>query len=304
MQESAFALLASKRGSPSSCECLVQTVSRYILFFSWSAWIWNEPLYADPLYAEAPLIVQCPFNACVDCFDRQLSGPDVCLVTMPVQQPILIKTHAFMVDSGFQGLQSNALISNSVNQCWEPTTFGMPPWHLSPDVEKSKSKETLQSQSPIAAFKACNAFKRWALPTARLCCPVLTPRVNPRIGPTARLPGTIHIHGNMQQSTQINCVELHVQVLFYARNVLYWYESISRKNANRPKCAFADSASTVLCGAVIRLTPCIAPTVERECDLHKYAEFKDAEDMIQKLNEILSKPIGSHRLCAEVSHLC
>ena len=47
-----------------------------------------------------------------------------------------------------------------------------------------------------------------------------------------------------------------------------------------------------MCGAMISLTPCIAPTVERECDLHEYAELKDADDMIQKLSEILSKPIG------------
>ena len=47
-----------------------------------------------------------------------------------------------------------------------------------------------------------------------------------------------------------------------------------------------------MCGAMISLTPCIAPTVERECDLHEYAEFKDAEDMMQKLNVILSKPQG------------
>ena len=47
-----------------------------------------------------------------------------------------------------------------------------------------------------------------------------------------------------------------------------------------------------MCGAMISLTPCIAPTVERECDLHENAEFEDAEDMIEKLNDILSKPPG------------
>ena len=45
-------------------------------------------------------------------------------------------------------------------------------------------------------------------------------------------------------------------------------------------------------GAMISLTPCIAPAVERECDLHEYAEFKDAEDMIQKLNVSLSMSTG------------
>ena len=113
----------------------------------------------------------------------------------------------------------------SVNQCWEQMTFGMAPWHLSPDVEKSKSKEASQSQSPIAAFKACNVIQAIGIAHSKIVLPVVTPKVNPRIGPTAPLHGAIRIHGNFQQSMQINCVEFHVQVLFYARNVLYWCES-------------------------------------------------------------------------------
>ena len=77
------------------------------------------------------------------------------------------------------------------------------------------------------------------------------------------------------------------------RNVLYWSESqLSRKSANHPNCAFADSASTVMCGAMISLTPCIAAKVDRQVDLHEIAEFQDAEDMVQQLNVILSKAIG------------
>ena len=40
---------------------------------------------------------------------------------------------------------------------------------------------------------------------------------------------------------------------------------------------------------MINLTPSIASKVERQPDL-EIAEFKDAEDMIQQLNSILSKP--------------
>ena len=50
--------------------------------------------------------------------------------------------------------------------------------------------------------------------------------------------------------------------------------------------------STVMCGAVISLTPCIAPKSDRECDLHEYAEFQDVDDMIAKLNGILAKSEG------------
>ena len=44
--------------------------------------------------------------------------------------------------------------TTSVNQCWEPITFGMAPWHICEDVDNQKSKEALQSPSPLAAFKA------------------------------------------------------------------------------------------------------------------------------------------------------
>ena len=60
--------------------------------------------------------------------------------------------------------------TTSVNQNWKPMTFGMAPWHLVPNTDRSK--EALQSQSPIAAFKACNvlqaigaAYSKIALPS-------------------------------------------------------------------------------------------------------------------------------------------
>ena len=39
--------------------------------------------------------------------------------------------------------------TTSVNQVWELMTFGMAPWHLISDTDRSK--QALQSQSPIAA---------------------------------------------------------------------------------------------------------------------------------------------------------
>ena len=36
--------------------------------------------------------------------------------------------------------------TTSVNQCWEPMTFGMVPWHICENVDKQKSKETLSIQ--------------------------------------------------------------------------------------------------------------------------------------------------------------
>ena len=45
-----------------------------------------------------------------------------------------------------------------------------------------------------------------------------------------------------------------------------------------------------MCGAMISLTPCIAPTVPRKCDLDASISFTDVNDMIQQLNSILAKP--------------
>ena len=59
----------------------------------------------------------------------------------------------------------------SVNQCWEPITFGMAPWHMSEDVDKQKSKEALQSPSPLAAFKACNMIHALGVAYSKIVLP-------------------------------------------------------------------------------------------------------------------------------------
>ena len=53
---------------------------------------------------------------------------------------------------------------------------------------------------------------------------------------------------------------------------------LSRKSQNHPGCAFADCASTTMCGAMISLTPCIAATVTRDCDLDASVSFTDETD--------------------------
>ena len=63
--------------------------------------------------------------------------------------------------------------TTSVNQCWDPMTFGMPPWHIDDDVQadRQKSKEALQSQSPIAAFKACNMLQALGIAFSKIVLP-------------------------------------------------------------------------------------------------------------------------------------
>ena len=55
-------------------------------------------------------------------------------------------------------------------------TFGMPPWHLDDEVnaDKQKSKEALQSQSPIAAFKACNMMQALGIAYSKIVLPSVT----------------------------------------------------------------------------------------------------------------------------------
>ena len=175
--------------------------------------------------------------------------------------------------------------TTSVNQNWEQMTFGMAPWHLVSDSDWSK--EALQSQSPIAVFKACNVTQAIGIAYSKIVLPngdSKSESKNRTYCPTAW-----NNSYTWQYATDyVNCVKL-VQVDFYARNVLYWSES---SWARRMQIIQIDSVSTVMCGAMISLTPCIATKVDCQPDLHEIAEFQDAMDMIQQLNSILSRPIG------------
>ena len=99
--------------------------------------------------------------------------------------------------------------TTSVNQCWDPITFGMSPWYLNENVDKQRSREALQSQSPIAAFKACNVTQSIGIAYSKI------------VLPSADSKGEAK-NGNMHRSMQIYCARAHVQVLFYARNAHSW----------------------------------------------------------------------------------
>ena len=177
-----------------------------------------------------------------------------------------------------------SFLTTSVNQVWEPMTFGMAPWHLDENADKQKSKEALQSQSPIAAFKACNVIQAIGIAYSKIV-----------------LPNGDSAGESKKQDILPYYMEQFIYTAIFSRVCrsiasiptckCYWCVTSSAgwKSVNHPNCAFADSASTVMCGAMISLTPRIAPTVERECDLHEHAEF---QSVIEKLNDILSKPPG------------
>ena len=96
----------------------------------------------------------------------------------------------------------------------------------------------------------------------------------------------------MHRSDQLRKEAAEASALLCKECTLLVRIQLSNKSTNRPNCAFADSMSTAMCGAMISLTPCIAPSVDRDCDLHEFAEVESAADLIQKLSDILAKPDG------------
>ena len=61
--------------------------------------------------------------------------------------------------------------TTSVNQCSDPITFGMCPWYLDENVDPQRSRAALQSQSPIAAFKACNVIQSIGIAHSKIVLP-------------------------------------------------------------------------------------------------------------------------------------
>ena len=107
--------------------------------------------------------------------------------------------------------------TTSVNQIWEPMTFGMAPWHI---VEASERfKEAFVSQSPIAAFKACNMLQALRIRKSKIVLPSTDWKGESQGRTTVPRHGTFPINGSVQQNLQIYCVK-RVQAPFYARNVL------------------------------------------------------------------------------------
>ena len=181
--------------------------------------------------------------------------------------------------------------TTSVNQCWDAMTFGMPPWHVgkNEDLNKSKAKDALQSQSPIAAFKACNMLQALGIAYSKIVLPSGDSK-----GEAKKLtycPTTwTHCYQweyAAQYADQLK--QSDASPLLCKETTLLVRIQLSNKSQSHPDCAFADFASTTMCGTMISLTPCIAPTVQRKCDLDASVSFKDEQDMIEQLNAILAK---------------
>ena len=183
--------------------------------------------------------------------------------------------------------------TTSVNQCWEPMTFGVAPWHLVQDTDRSK--EALQSQSPIAAFKACNVSQAIGTVYSKIVLPSSDSKGESKN--RTYCPTTWNNSHTWQYAADYadQLSQVRASALLCKECTPLVRVQLSRKNANHPNCAFADSASTVMCGAMISLTPCIASKVDRYVGFHEIAEFQDADDMIQQLNSISPSRMDFHQ---------
>ena len=182
--------------------------------------------------------------------------------------------------------------TTSVNQCWDALTFGMPPWHIGRDdeINQSKAKDALQSQSPIAAFKATNMLQALGIAYSKIVLPSADSKGAEKKRTYCPTTWTHCYQWEYAAKYADQLSQVGASPLLCKETTLLVRIQLSNKSQSHPNCAFADCASTTMCGAMISLTPCIAPAVPRKCDLDASMSFKDQDDMIQQLNSILAKP--------------
>ena len=153
----------------------------------------------------------------------------------------------------------------------------MSPWHVgrNDDLNQSKAKERLQSQSPIAAFKATNMLQALGI----ACSKIVLPSADPKGAEKKRTycPTTwTHCYQWEYASTYADQLrQAGASPLLCKETTLLVRTQLSNKSQSHPNCAFADCASTTMCRAMISLTPCIAPMVPRKCDLDASMSFED-----------------------------
>ena len=184
--------------------------------------------------------------------------------------------------------------TTAVYQCWDALTFGMPPWHIAPNNEHTAkfAKDALQSQSPIAAFKSTNMLQALGIAHSK----VILPSGDSKGAEKKRTycPTTWSHCYTWEYAAQYadQLRQTGASPLLCKETTLLVRIQLSNKSQSHAACAFADCASTVMCGAMISLTPCIAPKISRDCDLDASMSFRDETDMIQQFNAILAATHG------------
>ena len=132
-------------------------------------------------------------------------------------------------------------------------TFGMASWHLVDETERHK--EALVSQSPIAAFKSCNMIQALCIVYSKIVLPSSDSKGESK-GRTY-CPTTWNYSYTWKYASDYadQLRRARARALLCQECTLCVSAQLSKKSASHPNCAFADSASTVMSGVMISLTP-------------------------------------------------
>ena len=214
----------------------------------------------------------------VDKMVQQWQNP----TTLWAGHPIL----GFMSETDFDDLKTVGLQhfnpmwsfpSISVNQNWEPITY-----HLKDGP--GHEKDALVSQSPIVAFKASTVLQSLGIIASR----IVLPSSDVKGGKKTRTycPSTwnyAYTHDTPSQYSDLLRRE-GANSLLCQECILSVVVQLSKKNANHPQCAFADSESSVLSGLMVSLTPVYKPKIKRSIKLSYPVEFQSPQHLHQVLN--------------------
>ena len=169
----------------------------------------------------------------------------------------------------------------------------MGPWHLVDSTDRSK--DALVSQSPIVVFKSCNMLQALGIVYSRIVLP--SSDVKGETKSKTYCPMTWNYACQWKYASEyadlfLSLRQAGASSLLCQECILSVTAHLRNKSASHPNCAFAESASRVMSGVMVALTPLFKASMDRPIQFSEYAEFKDVDDMIQKLNGILSTPEG------------
>ena len=118
-----------------------------------------------------------------------------------------------------------------------------------------RSKEALVSQSPITAFKACNMLQALGIVYSKIVLPSTDSKGKSK---GTDCPTTWNFSYQWKYAVEYadQLRQVGASSLLCQECTLSVKAHLSKKSANHPNCAFADSASTVMSGVMVSLTPC------------------------------------------------
>ena len=161
----------------------------------------------------------------------------------------------FMADSYLDDLQTVGFkhLDFSIFQLlvfWEPMTFGMAPWH----TIIQRAKDSI-GESIIVVFKSCNMLQALGIVYSRIVLPNSDSKGETK-GKTY-CPATWNYAYQWQYAAEYADLlrQAGASSLLCQECILSVIAQLSNKSASHPNCAFADSASTVMSGMMVSLTP-------------------------------------------------